>query len=90
VALLVLTTIREPRWGIAYLVVFGVGTIVGMMLMTTAIAVPFTYTTARFAGINRGLRIATGLLSLGFGLFLAYHIGFVNGLFTGHPQWIPR
>jgi hypothetical protein len=90
VALLVLTTIREPRWALAYLLVFGVGTIVGMMLMTTAIAVPFTYTTARFAGINRGLRIATGLLSLGFGLFLAYHIGFVDGLFTGHPQWTPR
>ncbi len=37
VALLVLSTIHSPLWAIAYLVVFGVGTIAGMMLMTTII-----------------------------------------------------
>ena len=31
VALLVLTTIREPRWAVLYLLVFGAGTIAGMM-----------------------------------------------------------
>ena len=35
VALLVLTTIRDLRWAVAYLAVFGVGTIAGMMLITT-------------------------------------------------------
>ncbi|HZL66282.1 MAG TPA: hypothetical protein VFC29_03020, partial [Candidatus Limnocylindrales bacterium] len=34
VALLVLTTIRDSRWAIAYLLVFGLGTIAGMMLIT--------------------------------------------------------
>src|ERR1700685_4698883 len=38
VALLVLTTIRDPYWAIAYLLVFGVGTIAGMMIIHTAIA----------------------------------------------------
>jgi len=90
VALLVLTTIREPRWAVAYLLVFGVGTIAGMMMITAAIAVPFTYASNRFSNINRGLRLATGLLSLGFGLFLAYHVGIVNGLFTSHPMWTPH
>ncbi len=42
VALLVLGTIRQPKWAILYLLIFGVGTIVGMMLMTLAFAVPFT------------------------------------------------
>jgi len=90
VALLVLTTIRNPYWSAAYLLVFGVGTIAGMMLVTAAIAVPFAYTGRRFAQLNRGMAVASGLLSLGFGLFIAYHIGFVHGLFTSHPQWTPR
>jgi uncharacterized membrane protein (DUF441 family) len=90
VALLVLTTIRNPYWAVAYLLVFGGGTIAGMMLITAAIALPFAYTGQRFARLNRSLATASGLLSLGFGLFIAYQIGFVNGLFTGNPQWTPR
>jgi high-affinity nickel permease len=90
IALLVLTTIKDPRWAIGYLLVFGVGTIAGMMLMTAAIAIPFAFTSTRFADINRGLRLATGLLSLGFGLYLTYQMGIVSGLFTAHPQWNPR
>ena len=31
VALLVLSTIREPRWAVLYLLIFGIGTIAGMM-----------------------------------------------------------
>src|SRR5271167_540864 len=90
VALLVLTTIRNPKWAVAYLLVFGVGTIAGMMLITGAMVLPFAYADQRFSRLNRGLRIASGLISVAFGLFLVYQIGFVNGLFTSHPQWTPR
>jgi high-affinity nickel-transport protein len=90
VALLVLTTIRNPKWAIAYLFVFGVGTIAGMMLITGAMVLPFAYADNRFARLNHGLRVASGLISIAFGLFLVYEIGFVNGLFTSHPQWTPR
>jgi high-affinity nickel-transport protein len=90
VALLVLTTIPSPLWAIAYLLVFGVGTIAGMMLITAAIAAPFAYTSLRLSHINRYLRVASGLVSLGFGLFLVYRVGFVSGLFTSHPHWAPR
>lgn len=90
IALLVLTTIGNPVWGVLYLAVFGVGTVVGMMLITVAIAVPFAVSGPRFARLNHRLRIATGLLSLGFGLLLAYQVGIVSGLFTGHVQWTPR
>jgi high-affinity nickel permease len=90
VALLVLTTIRNPKWAVAYLLVFGVGTIAGMMLITGAMVLPFAYADQRFLRLNRGLRIASGLISVAFGLFLVYQIGFVNGLFTSHPQWTPR
>ena len=90
VALLVLTTIRDPRWSILYLVIFGVGTIAGMMLITAAIAWPFARAGARVDGLNRGLRVASGLVSLLFGVFLAYKIGVVGGLFGASPNWTPR
>jgi hypothetical protein len=35
------------------------------------------------------MRLAAGLISLAFGFYLAYQIGIVDGLFTGHPQWTP-
>jgi len=90
VALLVLGTIRSPRWAIFYLLVFGVGTIVGMMLMTLAFAAPFAVAGNRFAWINKGLVTATGVVSLIFGLVVAYQTGFVDGLFTAHPSWTPH
>ena len=43
VALLILPAIREPLWAILYLLIFAVGTIAGMMLITAIIAVPITY-----------------------------------------------
>ncbi|MGB8474795.1 MAG: hypothetical protein WCE61_11985 [Candidatus Acidiferrum sp.] len=90
VALLVLTTIRVPFWGILYLLVFGLGTVAGMMLITAAIAVPFTFSESRFARLNRGMALVSGLVSLVFGLFIVYRMGFVNGLFTHNPTWVPR
>jgi len=89
VALLVLSTIREPRWGVFYLLIFGLGTIAGMMLITAALALPFSYAGTRFGWLNRGLITGSGLVSLGFGLYLSYQIGFVDGLFTSHPNWTP-
>ena len=90
VALLVMTTIHNPWWAIAYLLLFGIGTIAGMMLITALLAMPFAFTFRRFSGWNRGMAVAAGLLSLGFGLFLWYQIGFVDGLFGSHPRWTPR
>jgi len=90
VALLVMTTIRDPWWAITYLFLFGIGTIAGMILITGLIAMPFAFTSKRFSAWNRGVAVASGLLSLGFGLFLSYQIGFVDGLFSSHPRWTPR
>jgi ABC-type nickel/cobalt efflux system permease component RcnA len=90
VALLVLATIRDPRWAIAYLLVFGVGTVAGMMLITMSIASAFTFFGRRHEKFSRQLGLASGLLSLAFGILLVYQIGFAHGLFTAHPQWTPR
>jgi hypothetical protein len=90
VALLVLTRIRNPWWALVYLLVFGIGTIVGMMLITSAIAAPIAYSGNKFAGFSQGLAVASGLISIGFGCFLAYQNGVINGLLTAQPHWIPH
>jgi hypothetical protein len=90
VALLVLTTIRNVRWAIAYLLIFGVGTIAGMMLITVSIATAFTMVGRGSQKFSRRLALASGLLSFGFGLFVAYQICFVSGLFTSHAHWTPQ
>jgi ABC-type nickel/cobalt efflux system permease component RcnA len=90
VALLVLSTIKSPLWSTAYLLVFGFGTMMGMMLMTAAISIPLVYTGKRFFKINRHLTAISGFASMAFGIFLVYHIGFVDGLFTSQAHWIPQ
>ncbi|MEO8623075.1 MAG: high-affinity nickel-transport family protein [bacterium] len=82
--------IPNPIWALAYLGVFGMGTIVGMLLITASIAAPSLLATHRFTGLNRTLRIASGVASIAFGLFLAHRIGFVDGLFTSAPSWTPQ
>jgi hypothetical protein len=89
VALLVLTTIRDPKWAVLYLLIFGVGTIAGMMLITAAISLPFSFAGYRFAWLNKSLIVGSGVLSLAFGFFVCYQIGVVDGLFTAHPTWTP-
>jgi high-affinity nickel permease len=90
VALLVLTTIRNPRWAIAYLLIFGVGTVAGMMLITMSLVSAFTIVGKGREKFSHRLAFASGLLSLSFGLFVAYQICFVHGLFTAHAQWTPQ
>jgi high-affinity nickel-transport protein len=87
VALLVLSMIHSPAWAIAYLVVFGFGTVLGMMLMTTVMAIPVALTGRKS---SRYLTLASGLVSVCFGLFLVYQLGFVDGLFTSHVHWTPE
>ena len=60
VALLVLATIGNTGWAILYLLVFGIGTIVGMMLITAGIAWPFAYAGATVRRLPHRLRVASG------------------------------
>ena len=89
VALLVLSTIRSPLWAIAYLLVFGAGTIVGMMLMTSAMALPVAYA-GNHQQVATYIAPISGIVSTGFGLFLVYQIGFIDGLFKASAHWTPQ
>jgi high-affinity nickel-transport protein len=81
VALLVLSTIRGTAGALGYLLLFGVGTILGMTAMTGLLSLPFTIRAPRMQRARRALALTTGAVSLAFGLYLAFQIGIVDGLF---------
>src|SRR5216684_2179772 len=85
IALLVLSAIPDPVWAVVYLAVFCAGTIVGMGLITVAIATPFMLASQRLGWLHQGFVTGSGLLSFGFGLFLAYRIGVIERLFAAAP-----
>jgi high-affinity nickel-transport protein len=66
------------------------GTVLGMMLLTTALAIPAAASAQRFRNFERGLVRLTGFASVIFGLVRVYQIGFVDGLFSAQPTWAPR
>jgi hypothetical protein len=78
VALLVLSTVKSPYAATAYLLLFGLGTITGMTVITALLSLPFR---VPLLIVNRGLAIGTGVGSFVFGLCLIVQIGFVDGLF---------
>ena len=89
-ALLIVPLIDDPRWAALYLLTFGLGTIVGMALITLTIAFPSLLAAAHLPNFQRSLRVASGTVSLVFGLYLVHRIGFGDGLFTAAPTWTPR
>ncbi len=90
VAILVMTTIADPWWAIAYLLLFGLGTVAGMAAMTTAMAFPIVYTGCKMSRWSQALTVGSGLLSVAFGMFISFQIGIGGGLFTGNPHWTPH
>ncbi len=90
VALLVVATVPSAQWAIAYHAVFGTGSIRGMVTMTAVVALPTLYSFGRAPRFSARLRLATGALSVVFGVVLMHETGVVNGLFSEAPQWTAR
>ena len=87
--LLVLAAVRETAWAIGYLMLFGLGTIVGMIAVTTVIAVPAAYAATRVTALRRYLVLASGAASVIAGTLIAVQLA-GNGLFSASPVWVPR
>ena len=79
--LLVLASIESPIAGLAYILLFGLGSVLSMGIMTVIIGLPFVMSAGRLPNFNRTIQFAVGSLSILFGGFLMYQIGFVDGLF---------
>lgn len=78
--LLVLTQIPSALVGFLYLAVFGLGSIVGMLLMSGLVGLPFALGARRPGGLSAGLQTVAGALSLAFGFWYAYQTGVASGL----------
>ena len=81
--LIVLSTIQSPIQGVIYILIFGVGSILGMMVVSTLIGLPFALSSGRFASLNHTIRFMAGALSVALGIFVMIDIGYINGLFFG-------
>lgn len=78
--LLVLTQIQSMSVGLLYLVVFGLGSTFGMLLMSGLIGLPFSLSGRRLTKVNYGLQTVAGSLSIIFGLWYAYQVAIINNL----------
>jgi sulfite exporter TauE/SafE len=70
--LLIVPTIASPVVGLLYILVFGIGSIGGMMAMSFLIGLPFHFTANRFGMLNKGIRLCAGIFSLGLGSAIIY------------------
>lgn len=79
--LIVLATIPSASLAFLYIGVFGIGSIGGMLIMSTLVGIPFVLTAQRSDKLNATVRGISGVVSVVFGLYLAWQIGIAEGLF---------
>lgn len=81
-SLVVLTaaTLNNVTMVLSFILIFGVGSIVGMMLVSGILGLPFALS-AKSVKINRILRYAAGAFSLLIGINILYSVGIVGNLF---------
>lgn len=80
VLLLVVGAIPSALLALGTILIFGIGTIGGMMAMSVLMSVPLAYTAGRVKTAERALRFAAGAFSLAFGVFLAWNVGLIQAL----------
>lgn len=78
--LAVLASIPSPTVALAYILVFGAGSVGGMMVMSTLLGLPLALASERFVRAELALRALAGLGSVAIGLVLAWRIGVASGL----------
>jgi high-affinity nickel-transport protein len=89
-ALLVVATVSDPLFACAYLLVFGAGTLAGMTLITTGLALPLAAAAHGWTAGDRLVRVATGGVSVTMGVWLVYQIAWRDGLFLSTVTWTPH
>ena len=70
--LVVLASIPSPLVALLYIAVFGIGSTVGMLILSGLIAVPFVLTAARSDRCDAAIRAAAGAVSFVLGLWLLW------------------
>jgi ABC-type nickel/cobalt efflux system permease component RcnA len=88
-SVLVMSAIADVHWGLVYLLVFSVGTLLGMTIMTSVLAAPSLLADRHGSHSPEWLRRAAGAATLAFGCYLAFRIGIVDGLLMSSPNSAP-
>jgi sulfite exporter TauE/SafE len=81
--LLTLQAVESTLMGIFYLVIFGIGSIAGMALLSTCIAVPMKQPLLKTGQLRNGLSVIIGISTLLLGVYTIYDIGFIGGVLFG-------
>lgn len=68
--LIVVPSIDSPYLAIGYVLIFGIGSVAGMMLMSLLMSVPMAFTVNRFEVLNKGIRVVAGVFSLVWGALM--------------------
>ncbi len=79
--LLVMSSMSSVPQGMVFLLLFGIGSILGMLLFSGIIGLPFKFTAGVSARLNLWVQGIAGAVSVAFGLFIMWQVGFVQGLF---------
>jgi ABC-type nickel/cobalt efflux system permease component RcnA len=77
---LTMSTVNSAWEGAIYILIFGTGTVIGMLFFTTLIGIPFVFSAKKFS-LNKTLTQATGVISTVFGIYYMYNLGVTEGLF---------
>lgn len=70
--LLIVPTIESPFTAMLYILIFGIGSISGMMLMSLLIGLPLHFTAGRFEFLNKAILGIAGMFSFGLGALIIY------------------
>jgi ABC-type nickel/cobalt efflux system permease component RcnA len=76
--LFVVSTIRSPLAALGYVAVFGLGTVVGMAVMSTLVGLPLALASRQASGLAGRIQLLAALGSIGFGLWYMWHVALEN------------
>jgi high-affinity nickel permease len=77
--LLSLQAVQSFALGVLYIVLFGLGSIAGMALLSVAIAIPLRLSARVGERVHRGLSVAIGMFSIGLGAYIVCEVGSAGG-----------
>ena len=78
--LLTVQTIQSPLLGLLYIALFGLGSMLGMALLSYVIAIPLRYSARGMTWLHNGLQAVVGVATLVIGGMLVYEIGWQQHL----------
>ncbi|NYE05767.1 sulfite exporter TauE/SafE [Bacillus niacini] len=80
IVVLTMSTVKSVFESAFYILIFGFGTVIGMLFFTTILGISFTFSAKRLR-LNKTLTQITGVVSTVSGIYYMYNLGIAEGLF---------